>query len=281
MKKAFIIPIIVLFCFLTLISPLIPDAQSISDKEYRIGAEDVLEIQVWGHEDLHRIVVISKKGAFTFPLIGKVYASDLSVFELENLLRQKLADGYLIKPQITVSVKEYKSQEVFLLGEVKNPGEYILKGKTQILELISEAGGFTGRAGSTIKIVRPTASQHKKGPVSPEEAGENEIITLNIDQLSINGEEDKFLVVRGDSIYVSKAQRIFVIGEVKKPGVIRWEKGLKVYQAISIAGGPTNKGAKNRTKIIRIENGVKREHKPTLSDLVEPDDIIEVPESYF
>src|SRR4030067_3475028 len=71
-----------------------------SGKEYVVGSEDVLEIQVWGNDDLQRTVEISQEGAFTFPLIGKIHAAGLSVFELEKLLKKLLADGYLREPQV-------------------------------------------------------------------------------------------------------------------------------------------------------------------------------------
>ncbi len=257
-------------------------AENVSDKNYIIGAEDVLEIQVWGQEDMNRTVEISEEGDFTFPFIGKVHADGLSVFDLENLITQKLSGRFLAKPQVSVSVIKYKSNEVYIFGEVRNPGEYILKGKTHLLEVISEAGGFTDMSGNIIKIVRPKQSHNKDGPVSLEEAQESEVITIDIEKLIAGFKDDKFFLVTGDTIYISKAERLFVIGEVKKPGEIKWERGLKVYQAISIAGGPTSRGAPNRTKIIRIEDdGAKKEFKPEMNDIVEPDDILKVPRSFF
>ncbi len=255
--------------------------EDVSDKEYILGPEDVLEIQVWGEENLHRTVEISKEGDFTFPFIGKVHASDLSVFELENLITQKLSGRFLTNPQVSVSVVKYRSQKVFLLGEVKKPGSYILKGKTHLLEIISKAGGLTRRSGRTVTIVRPGSNRDKMAPVPLEDAKENKIITLDIDHITPGDTDERLFVVDGDSIYVSKAHRIFVTGEVKNPGVFTWEKGLTVRQAISLAGGPTGRGAPNRTKIIRTEKGKEKEFKPEMSDTLMPDDIIKVPESYF
>jgi len=277
-KKALIIFCLIGFLFL---APLNPAAQTLPDKAYIIGAGDVLEIRVWDNEDLGRKVEVPQDGAFTFSLIGKVRAAGLSVFGLETLLKKRLADGYLAAPQVTVTVVAYKSQKVFLFGQVKRPGSYVLKCKAQLLELISEAGGFTDRAGQTITIVRPSSSRQAIGPVSLEEAKENEIITVGLDQLTAGSTDDSCFVSNGDSIYVSKMPRIFVIGEVKKPGEIRWETGLTVRQAVSLAGGPSQRAAPKRTEIIRIENGVEKEFKPSMGDLVMPDDIIRVPESYF
>jgi polysaccharide export outer membrane protein len=95
------------------------------------------------------------------------------------------------------------------------------------------------------------------------------------------GTDERFFAINGDSIYISKAPRIYVTGEVNKPGDYRWEKGLTVHQAIALAGGPTKRGASTRTEVIRLEKGTERKLKPNLSDPLMPDDIVNVPESYF
>jgi polysaccharide export outer membrane protein len=253
--------------------------ESPPDKEYVIGAGDVLDIQVWRNDDLHRTVEVSKEGAFTFPLIGKVQAAGLSVFKLEQHLKERLADGYLIEPQVTVSVSEYKSQKIIVLGEVKKPGSYVIKGKTPIMEIISDAEGLTDRAGRTVTIVRPTVDS--KNLSATTHGGDTTTIVVDLDQIADNSTDDRFFVINGDSIYVSKAPPVFITGEVNKPGEFKWEKGLTVHQVISLAGGSTKRGALNRTKIIRSENGQEEKFKPNLNDAVKPYDIINVPQSYF
>ncbi|NVM21040.1 MAG: SLBB domain-containing protein [Desulfobacterales bacterium] len=283
MTNPFYSKIMLIFClsgFLGL-APLNLAAQSPPDEGYVIGARDILEIRVWDNEDLHRRVEVSPDGIFTFPLIGQVHAAGLSVFGLETVLKKRLADGYLVAPQVTVTVVDYESQKVFLFGEVKKPGTYVLERKTHLVELISEAGGFTDRAGPTVTIVRPTPSRQGSGPVALEEAKQSEMIMVALHQFTAGGTDNRCLISAGDSIYVSKSPRIFVTGEVKKPGEFRWETGLTVRQAVSLAGGPSQRSAPKRTKIIRIENGVEKEIKPGMSDLVMPGDIIRVPESYF
>jgi polysaccharide biosynthesis/export protein len=257
-------------------------AEDISGREYIIGPGDVLEIRVWDNDDLQRTIEVSQQGAFTFPLIGKINADGLSVFELENLIKKSLDNGYLVASQVNVSVIEYKSQKVFVLGEVQNPGSYALKRKIHLLELISEAGGFTDKAGRTITIIR-----HKSHKQSGELAaltvdtnGEN--ITLDLSAFKADSSYDNFFVETGDSIYVNPAPRVFVSGQVKEPGEFAWEKGLTVRQAISLAGGATQMAAPKRTRIIRIKNNGKEEELSVhMDDLLKPDDIINVPERYF
>ena len=273
---------LIFFCLIGILILSLPcfSDESLPNKEYVIGAEDILDIQVWGNDDLHRTVEVSQEGAFTFPLINKVYAAGLSVFELEKLLLERLGDGYLVSPQVTVTVTKYKSQKVIILGEVKKPGSYVIKGKTHILEIISAAEGFTEMAGR-ITIVRSNATQKNGISVSKGEERASKSIEVDLDQIKDGNSDDRFYVVNGDSINVSKATRIFVIGEVNKPGEFKWEKGLTVNQAISLAGGPTKRGSPNRAKIMRTENGQEKEFRPSLSDMIMPYDIIKVPESYF
>ena len=279
MSRTFLntLALISLFIGFWCLAPIDLSAQSQLDKEYIIGSGDLLEIQVWDNEDLHRKVEVSHEGEFTYPLIGKIHAFGLSVFGLETLIKDRLADGYLVSPQVTVSVAEYKSRKVFLFGEVKKPGTYFVRRKTHLLELISEAGGFADRAGWTITIVRPRSSLKSQGPVPLEEAKENEIITVDRVRLTSGHADDSFFVSEGDSIYVSEAPRIFVTGKVEEPGEFKWEAGLTVHQAIILAGGPGTWGSSKRASIVRIENGVEKELKADMNDTVRPFDIIKVP----
>ena len=186
--------------------------------EYLIGPGDVLSIQVWDQNDLNRKVEISQEGDFTFPLIGKVHAAGLSVFAVEKTITEKLGSGYLISPQVTVNILEFKNQEAFLFGAVKQPGSYVVKGKTHILKLITDAGGFVDESGMSATIIRPRSSALKNKPVALDQAKQNEIITIDLNQVTVSSTEDKFYIYPGDSIYINKMARFFVTGEVKKPG---------------------------------------------------------------
>ena len=256
-------------------------AEDLLKKEYTVGPDDMLVIQIWDNEDLNRTVEVSQEGSFTFPLIGKVSAEGLTVFELENLVRARLADGFISDPQVTIGMSKYQSRKVFLLGEVKSPGSYVLKRKTHILELISEAGGLTDEAERVIKIVGPRTLKHSRGFSSHKSDEENEIIELDLDELPADSASNIFYVASGDSIYVSKVSRVFIIGEVLRTGEFTWEDSLTVRQAISLAGGPTESAALRRTKIIRTKNGKEIEIKVKMDDLISPDDIIKVPGRYF
>src|SRR4026207_1477811 len=96
--------------------------------DYRIGSQDVLTITVFGEADLSGKYTVEQDGTFTFPLIGRVKAGGITLREVEQDLKKKLADGYLRNPQVTAGIETYRSQRILVLGEVRAPGEYQLTG---------------------------------------------------------------------------------------------------------------------------------------------------------
>ena len=114
----------------------------VGESDYRIGAQDLLEINVFGVDDLTRTVRVNSNGQISLPLVGAVMAGGRTTPELEQDITARLATGYLQKPQVTVFVKEYTSQRVTLEGAFKKPGIYPLTGKTTLLQAIAMAEGL-------------------------------------------------------------------------------------------------------------------------------------------
>ena len=252
-----------------------------TDKDYIIGPEDVLKIQVWDNTDLDRTVQISREGTFSFPLIGSVKTDGLSVAQLEKELSNRLTDGYLINPQITISVDKYNSKKVFVLGEVHKPGTYPLTGRTDLLDIISQSGGPTSEAGIELMIIRPKNPIIKRNPTLPQEAEEIEKITIDLYNL-LNGDiNQNILLKEWDTVYVPKKTFFYVYGEVTNQGRYALERETTVRKGITMAGGLTEKASKWRIKIIRTNDGKKIEIKAKMDQLLEPEDIISVPESFF
>lgn len=110
--------------------------------DYRIGAQDLLEISVFGIDELSRTVRVNSNGQVSLPLIGGVMAGGKTIPELEKLIGTKLKNGYLQDPQVTVFVKEFTSQRVTLEGALGKPGIYPLTGKTTLLQAIAMAQGI-------------------------------------------------------------------------------------------------------------------------------------------
>ncbi len=112
------------------------------ESDYRIGAQDLLEVNVFGVEDLSRTVRVNSNGQVSLPLVGGLSAGGLTIPELEAGIAEAYRNGYLQDPQVTVFVKEYASQRITVEGAVKNPGIYPLTGKTTLLQAVAMAQGL-------------------------------------------------------------------------------------------------------------------------------------------
>lgn len=110
--------------------------------DYRLGAQDLIEVSVFGVEDLSKTVRVNSNGQISLPLVGAVMAGGRSIPELEADLAKRYAAGYLQRPQVTVFVKEFSSQRITMEGAVKTPGIYPLTGKTSLLQAVAVAGGL-------------------------------------------------------------------------------------------------------------------------------------------
>ncbi len=143
-----------------------PERRSDAASVYRIGPNDVLQVDVFGHEDLNKTLKVSPRGLINFPLIGNVRAEGRNVDEVGAEIRERLAKDFIQDPHVTVSVWEYLSQWVNVLGEVSRPGRYYLTGSTTLVDALSQAGGLGPSAGDEILVTR------RPEEVDPSSAGE-------------------------------------------------------------------------------------------------------------
>jgi polysaccharide biosynthesis/export protein len=251
---------------------------------YIVGANDVLTITVHNQADLSRQYTVEADGAFTFPLIGRVPAVGFSVRAIEDDVRSRLAKGYLRDPQVTVSVETHRSQQVFVVGEVRSPGGLQLIGAMTLIEALARAGSITERAGPELMVVRPKAgaplpdlSQLAQGA-----PGTNaDIVRVNVQNLQAGALGQNIPLQAGDIIFVPRAETVFVSGQVHSSGEYVIRKGMTVRQVLSLAGGVTDRGSTRRIQIIRQVNGVETTISASQQDLVQADDTIVVRERLF
>jgi polysaccharide export outer membrane protein len=254
--------------------------------EYAIGPDDIVRVTVLGHEDLTQTVVVQNDGTFIYPLIGRVKAADLTPKELERKVTTLLGQGYVRNPQVTVSVQEYRSKTVFVVGEVTRPGSFSLSGRMTVLELLSKAGP-TSAAGAEVVIVRPkTAVSGPIVPVDPSGAptdvsSQADLIRVNVRDIQM-GQLDKNVLIRpNDTVFVAQAPRVFVTGEVRAPGAITFFPGITVRKAINTAGGFTADASTGKLRVVREVEGKPKELKIGIDDAVEPGDTIIVKAKLF
>jgi polysaccharide biosynthesis/export protein len=242
--------------------------------DYIVGPQDVLTVTVFGEAELTGKYTVEQDGTFTFPQIGRVNAGGQTLRSIEQQLRTKLADGYLKNPQVSVSIENYRSQRILVMGEVRSPGEYQLTGEMTLLSALARAGSTTPTASREATIVRP-----RKNPKQGEDT--TELIKVDLAELQAGNIALNLPLQDGDTINVPKAQSVFVAGQVKMPGAYAVDPGTTVLQVISLAGGIAERGSDNRIRIQRTVKGKKVEVGVKLTDTVEPGDTIIVRERFF
>ena len=245
-------------------------------RDYRIGPEDVLRIAVYGHPDLTQSVAVQADGAFVFPLLGRVEANGLAAPELEGKLRSLLADGYIREPRVAVTVQQYRSKIVFVVGEVSRPGAYPLLGTRRLLEVLSKAGPMTPNAGTEAVVVR--ARNPEARPLLPAEveaagpAAAAEVIRVDLRDIEAGDLGQNVALQPRDTVFVPAAPRVFVSGRVPKPGGYPFTPGTTVRQAVSLAGGTARSAG--RIQVLREKGGRAQPVPLGLDDLVQGGDTI-------
>lgn len=131
--------------------------------DYLIGPQDLLKVEVFGIEDLNRSVRVNSTGQIALPLIGLVQAAGLTAEQLAADIAARLGKDYLQNPQITIFIEEFTSQRVTVVGAVRNPGVFPVKGRTTLLQAVASAGGSTNVADlGSVKILRPEPDGTRK-----------------------------------------------------------------------------------------------------------------------
>ncbi len=270
-----------LTCAAVLMVSADPRGAARQQSDYRIGVQDILEINLFNQVDLSGPYTVETDGAFSFPLIGRITAAGLTVEQLEEALRHRLRAGYFRDPRVTVAVAEYRSQRVFVMGEVRSPGAYSLAAGTSLIEVLALAGSLTTTASGTAVVVRGGGQAPRGGPAAPPSADGAETVRVNLRDLESGDLSGNVVLRDGDTVFVPRAEVVYVFGEVRSPGSYAIQDGMTVLQALSLAGGSTEFGALNRISVMRIVDGEQVEMRVRLDDLVQRDDTIRVPVKFF
>jgi len=243
----------------------------------RLGLGDLLSIKVYNAPDLSQSVRIDDRGSVSLPLLGRLEVAGLTPSELEQRLETLLREGdYIVNPHVNVSVAEYATQGVSVTGEVMKPGIYPFPGPRRLFDVIAMAGGFSAKAGEKGTIVRRSRPDEPLNVHLSRDPAQN--IAANVE------------VLPGDTVLVSKAGVVYVVGDVEKPGGFVMENNTKltVLQALALAGGHKRTASLGKAKLIRRKAGDVQEIAIPLnqmlagksSDMVlEEEDILFVPNS--
>lgn len=246
-------------------------------EQYRVGPKDVLEVTVWGHTELSGKFTVAPDGAIQYPLLGAVKVGEKTPAEVEAELQKLLSDGYLRNPQLSVIVAQYLSKSLFVIGEVRIPGPIPLTGTVTLLEALARAGSMTEQAGGEVILLRRGPGNAVMGPIAPGQEGVVELGRVSVQQVRSGAIGSNVPLQDGDTIFIPRAELIYVLGQVKIPGPYTIEPGrTTVLSAIALAGGVSQLGSSDRVRVARIVDGKKTELKAKLDDLLKPGDTVTV-----
>jgi polysaccharide biosynthesis/export protein len=267
-----------------------PSTSQATAASYIVGPQDVLIITSYDQSELTGKFTIESDGSFTYPYIGRVNIGGMTLRGVETALKRELADrDFFRDAQITVAIEQYRSQKVYIVGEIRTPGAYPMSGNMRLVEALAVAGSTLPTASGEAVIVRASSEslviQPSAGvPDAKDARNDDPSRTVRIDLRELeNGDLTQNVPLQnGDTIFVLRAENVYVFGQVKSPGAYPLrQKNTTVLQALSLAGGVTDRGSTGRIQIVRIVGGRKSEIKVGLTDFVEPRDTIIVPERFF
>ncbi|MGH9970464.1 MAG: polysaccharide biosynthesis/export family protein [Pyrinomonadaceae bacterium] len=238
---------------------------SSSDDQYRIGPGDVLSIQVFNRTQLSREESVDTRGMISMPLLeGEIQASCLTEKELGEEIARRYREGQLLKnPSVYVSVKDYQSQPVAVLGAVNSPGRFQLRRRVRLLELlVFHAGGPAAKAGRKIQILSTVGANQCGGPVdtvaaekATTKSADDGVVTYDLNDLLRGNEEINVYVRQGDIVNIPTAEEVIVVGNVVRPTTVPIVEPITLGRAIAMAGGTLPNTKKDKIRITRPSPG--------------------------
>jgi polysaccharide export outer membrane protein len=249
---------------------------------YVVGPNDVLSVTVFNQPQLSGKFAVESDGTLAFPLLGRVPVGGLSLRAVEDEMRRRLAGGYVKDPHVSVTMEQYRSQQVFVMGEVRQPGSLQFTGAMTLIEALARAGSTTERAGTEAVIVR-SGTAGSAAPAAPPSGDTTNAETIRVDLRSLQtGTLSQNYALRpGDTIFVPRAATVFVLGQVRTAGEYVLRSGMTVRQVLALAGGMTERGSDRRIQIIRTIDGKEVTTSVNLQAKVQPGDTIVVRDRLF
>jgi polysaccharide biosynthesis/export protein len=233
---------------------------------YVLGPGDQVVIRVLDLEEIgENPFRVDMRGNINLPLAGRIHAGGLSVEELEAAVATSLKK-YLQDPVVTVSIFEFSSQPVSVIGAVNNPGVHQIRGSKTLFEIISEAGGLKNEAGNSIKITRRRENGDIPLPGAVADAsGEFSVAEVSVKSvMEARNPRENIRIQPNDVISVPRGELVYVIGAVKRAGgfVLGEREHISVLQALAMAEGLDHEASPSTARILRESEGASRSEIP-------------------
>ncbi len=262
---------LLLWLFTLLLVTWVNTVRAVDARYVLLGSGDVLTVSVYDNPDLTTNARVSESGNITFPLLGEVSVDGLAPSAAEKKIAGLLeSGGFLRKPQVSILATSLQSQQVSVLGYVHQQGRYPIEGKRSLTDVLAMAGGVNPEGGDLVTLIRTNGIESIK-----------EVIDMFV--MTRSSDMSQNMNIRGgDLIYVERAPRFYIYGEVQRAGVFRLERNMTVVQALSVGGGLTIRGTERGVRIQRRDaEGNLQILKVKPDELVQPDDVVYIRESLF
>lgn len=263
----------------TAVSQVVAPAESLAEQFdpalYKVGPRDEISVRVLNAEDFPTdTMLVGTDGFISLPLIGRVQVAKLTPSEIENILAERLRE-YILDPQVSVAINEFRSQPVSVIGSVERPGVLQLEGQKSLIEILSLAGGLKEDAGYVLRLTRRLewgAIPLDTAAIDP--SGQYSVAEMDLEGLMNSQHPELNVSIRpNDVISVPRAQMIYVVGAVAKSGgfVLREREQISVLRALALAGGLGVSPAPGRARIVRAasDGGQLREIPIDLKAILE------------
>lgn len=237
-----------------------------------VGSGDTVRVTVFQHPDLAVETRVDGTGQITYPFLGMLDVRGKTPGAVERMIAVGLEEKQVLKrPQVTVNVVQFRSQQISVLGYVNRPGKFALELPYTVSDALALAGGVAPNGADAVVLSR-------------EENGAVRNIEIDVLLMFASGGQraDDIKVQAGDVLYVHRAPTFYIYGEVQRPGQFRLEREMTVLQALSASGGLTARGTQRGVRITRKgDAGQLLEVRGDLTARVQPDDVIRIQESLF
>ncbi|KDB51114.1 polysaccharide export protein EpsE [Sphaerotilus natans subsp. natans DSM 6575] len=258
---------------LMLLAPVLAHAQlSEAQRDYVLGAGDVVRVSVYQNQDLTLETRITESGAISYPLLGQVRLGGLSVPQAEKLIADGLKNGNFVRqPQVSILVTQVRGNQASVLGMVNRPGRYpIEQTGMRLSELLATAGGIA--QGGSDQVVLSGMRDSKPLRV---------VIDVPLLFAQSGGVNDP-VIANGDTVYVERMPMVYIYGEVQRPGAMRLERDMTVLQGLASGGGLTQRGTEKGLRLHRRgADGKVQILQPGMNDPLQNGDVIYLRESLF
>ena len=247
--------------------------------EYLLGVGDVLRMSVWGHSDLTTEVAVRPDGYITFPLVGDLWAVDKTPRQLSSELQELLSE-FVVNPQVTVIVSQFRTLQVQVLGEVRSSGYYQLKAGSRLMDVLALVGGPS----NTADLSRVTVTRYV---LNAEGSQQTEVMSVDVTRFIDGGDlQGNPLIQSGDMVFVPTSGRATIFGEVRNPTSYNLGNGLDILDLLALAGGALDSADLEQVVLTRQTEGEPQEQIINVQEFlsgrikpikIEPNDVVFVP----